>query len=81
MNLPVLITRATGCEESIVENKTGIFIKNNPKDIAEKIEYYIQNPEMKIIHGREGRKFVKENFNHFHHLLVFLWEQDLNSFG
>ena len=62
MNLPVLITRATGCEESIVENKTGIFIKNNPKDIAEKIEYYIQNPEMKIIHGREGRKFVKENF-------------------
>lgn len=62
MKLPVLISKATGCEESIVENKTGIFIKNNPQDIAEKIEYYIQNPEMKIIHGLKGREFVRGNF-------------------
>lgn len=62
MKLPVLITRATGCEESIVENKTGIFIENNSQDIAEKIEFYIQNPDVKIIHGLRGREFVKENF-------------------
>ena len=58
----MLITKATGCEESIVEDETGIFIKNSPQDIAEKIEYYIQNPEMKIIHGLKGREFVKGNF-------------------
>ncbi|MEI3790018.1 MULTISPECIES: glycosyltransferase family 4 protein [unclassified Chryseobacterium] len=62
MKLPVLISKATGCEESIVENETGIFIKNNPQDIAKKIEYYIQNPEMKIIHGLKGREFVRGNF-------------------
>lgn len=62
MNLPVLITKATGCEESIIENKTGIFIKNTPEDIIEKIEYYIKNPEVKILHGQNGRDFVRKNF-------------------
>lgn len=62
MNLPVLITKATGCEESIIENKTGIFVKNNPQDISEKIDYYIQNPEQKINHGLNGRAFVRDNF-------------------
>ncbi|SMC47846.1 glycosyltransferase family 4 protein [Chryseobacterium sp. YR221] len=62
MNLPVLITKATGCTESIIENKTGVFIKNNAEDIIEKIEFYIENPEMKQLHGDNGRSFVRENF-------------------
>ncbi|GEN66729.1 glycosyltransferase family 4 protein [Chryseobacterium rhizosphaerae] len=62
MNLPVLITKATGCTESIIENKTGVFIKNNAEDIIEKIEFYIENPEMKQLHGDSGRSFVRENF-------------------
>ncbi|CAH0274463.1 glycosyltransferase family 4 protein [Chryseobacterium sp. WG14] len=62
MNLPVLITKATGCTESIIENKTGVFIKNNAEDIRGKIEFYIENPEMKQLHGDNGRSFVRENF-------------------
>lgn len=62
MNIPVLITKATGCTESIVENETGIFITNNPNDMVEKIEFYINNPKIKKLHGINGREFVRNNF-------------------
>ena len=38
MEVPVIISKATGCEESIIENQTGMFIKNDPNDIAEKLK-------------------------------------------
>ena len=62
MRIPVLITKATGCTESIIENGTGIFINNSPDDIASKIEIYINNMELRKLHGRNGREFVCENF-------------------
>lgn len=62
MELPVLITRATGCEEAIIENETGIFITTDPADIADKISLYLDNPQIAIKHGGNGRIFVRENF-------------------
>lgn len=62
MNLPVVITKATGCTESIIENETGFFITNEPRDIAEKILYYLENNQMALDHGRQGRVFVQQNF-------------------
>ena len=70
MEIPVLITRATGCEESIIENKTGLFIKNSAEDIAEKIEIYFNNPQLRNSHGKLGRKFVRENFEQ-----TKIWDQ------
>lgn len=62
MNLPVIITRATGCKEAIIENKTGLFISNNPIDIANKIIFYLDNMELAKEHGYQGRMFVQDNF-------------------
>ena len=62
MNLPVIITKATGCTEAILENETGLFISNNPKDIASKIIFYLDNGEFVVRHGVRGRLFVQENF-------------------
>jgi len=62
MELPILITRATGCEEAIIENKTGVFITTNPIDIAAKIFYYFENTNIAINHGKDGRLFVQQNF-------------------
>ncbi|MCD0471066.1 glycosyltransferase [Flavobacterium sp. JAS] len=62
MNLPVIITKATGCEEAIVENQTGLFISNNPNDIADKILFYLKNENIAKMHGKQGRSFVRENF-------------------
>lgn len=62
MNLPVIITKATGCTESIIENKTGLFISNEPTDIADKILFYLNNPIKSQQDGKRGRMFVQENF-------------------
>lgn len=62
MNLPIIITKATGCEEAILENETGLFISNDPKNIADKIMLYLNNYEVAIQHGKKGRLFVQENF-------------------
>jgi len=62
MGLPVIITKATGCTEAIKENQTGLFISNEPKDIADKILFYLENDEVAKEHGKKGRLFVQENF-------------------
>lgn len=62
MKLPVIITKATGCTEAIVENETGLFITNEPTDIADKIIYYLQNNSQAVLNGIEGREFVQKNF-------------------
>jgi glycosyltransferase involved in cell wall biosynthesis len=62
MSLPVVITKATGCTEAIIENKTGLFISNDPKDIADKILFYLENDKIAQQHGEQGRLFVQENF-------------------
>lgn len=62
MNVPVLITKATGCTESILENQTGLFISNDPEDIADKILFYLENDNIAQVHGEQGRLFVQQNF-------------------
>lgn len=62
MKIPVLITKATGCAEAIIENETGFFITHDPSDIALKINYYYQNKKVADTHGNNGRKFVRKNF-------------------
>ncbi|MDE6769132.1 MAG: glycosyltransferase [Muribaculaceae bacterium] len=58
MEVPILVSRAHGCVDSIVEGKTGKYIDISPKDIVRGLESY------KLIanYGTAGRKWVKENF-------------------
>lgn len=62
MGLPVIITKATGCTEAIIENQTGLFTSNEPNDIAGKILFYLENEKVAKEHGAKGRLFVQENF-------------------
>lgn len=62
MELPIVITKATGCEEAIIENETGIFIENNAESIVDGIQYYLDNTIMAKEHGTNGRIFVEKNF-------------------
>ena len=60
MELPVITTRVTGCCDSIIENETGLFSKNDADDLTEKIDMIrLQN----AIDGKKGRRWVKENFD------------------
>lgn len=62
MELPIITTKATGCIDSIIENKTGIFISHNALDIYSSMELLYNNKQMRIIYGNNGRTFVEENF-------------------
>ncbi|WP_421941585.1 glycosyltransferase family 4 protein [Pedobacter sp.] len=63
MGLPVITTQVTGCRDSILPDKTGLFTHLDPKSIAENISYYLDNPQQAQRHGENGREFVIENFN------------------
>ncbi|WFB63280.1 glycosyltransferase [Sphingobacterium sp. WM] len=63
MELPVITTKSTGCIDSIIENETGVYANINALSISEKILYYFNNPAVRSFHGRNGRKWVKENFD------------------
>jgi glycosyltransferase involved in cell wall biosynthesis len=62
MKLPVIITKATGCKEAIIEKITGLFCTHSPNDIADKIMFYLENEKIELEHGCNGRVFVDENF-------------------
>lgn len=62
MSLPIITTRSTGCIDSIVDGFTGIFAEIDPEDIKNKILYYINNQEVATNHGKNGKKFVEQNF-------------------
>lgn len=63
MELPVLTTKATGCRDSILENKTGMFIDSDPLSISKKIGAYLDDPLMSKEHAKNGRAFVLDNFD------------------
>lgn len=62
MEIPILITKATGCTEAIIENETGMFISHDIEDISEKIIYYLEHEDIALEHGKKGRVFVNNNF-------------------
>lgn len=63
MEVPIITTKATGCINAIIENKTGLFCSHDPENIAKQIKFYFDNPGIRRIHGKNGREFVKNNFN------------------
>lgn len=62
MELPIITTRVTGCIDSIVEGRTGVFVEHSSESIAAAIDRFYVNRNLKIEYGRNGRNFVVENF-------------------
>lgn len=60
MGKPVVTTMVTGCCDSIIDRKTGLFATHDPEDIVKKIDEIRIN---KVIDGNEGRKWVRDNFD------------------
>lgn len=55
--LPVVATNVGGNPELVVNDETGYLVKsNNPDAIAEKLIYYIKNPELLVKHGINSRR-------------------------
>lgn len=63
MELPVITTRVTGCCDSILEGKTGLFINNNSNDLLKALDKLYKNRQLCKFLGENGRKMVIEKFD------------------
>ena len=61
--IPIITTKNTGCIDSIIEDVTGIFCELNPNNLADKMEFYAKNKNIRIQHGENGRNWIIDNFS------------------
>lgn len=60
----VITTDVPGCRETVVDGLNGFLVpKWNPEALAEKMCYFIENPEQINIMGKESYKIAKEKFD------------------
>lgn len=63
MNVPAIVSKSTGCIDSIIEGKTGVYCEITPESIAEKIEFMINNPIKTEEMGRSARELVVNKYD------------------
>lgn len=64
MELPVITSRVTGCVDAVIENQTGKLVPaKNHKELADAIEVYLNNKNLRLLHGKQGRQFVQKKFS------------------
>ncbi|MEZ7820965.1 MAG: glycosyltransferase family 4 protein [Patescibacteria group bacterium] len=78
MELPVITTKSTGCIDSIIENKTGLFVEHNHISLFRAIERFIIEKSEICDFGKNGRNFVIKNFEQ--HLIWQKIEMLYNDF-
>ena len=62
--LPVITSDAYGVVDASVLGETGMRCKvNDPEGLRQCMKYYYDNPEIRKLHGLNGRKRVKEKFD------------------
>lgn len=70
MSIPVAVPKITGCIDSIIENETGLFITHDRNNIKSVIEKLYRDELLRKELGKNGRKFVIENFRQ-----ELVWEE------
>ncbi|MFX1445362.1 MAG: glycosyltransferase family 4 protein [Promethearchaeota archaeon] len=63
VGIPVVGNDIGGWTKVISEEKLGILSSRDPKDLAEKIMIFIENPELGYEYGQRGIEFLKEKHN------------------
>lgn len=60
----VITTDVPGCRETVVNGVNGFLVEKwNPEALAEKMIYFIENPEQIAIMGQESYKIAQEKFD------------------
>jgi len=60
--LPVIACNDGGQRDCVIDGKTGFLVHPDPREIAARIEYLMDNREECRKMGEEGRRFVARNF-------------------
>ncbi len=82
MGVPVVATRVTGCLDAVVDGVTGTLVPaKDPVALADAIEKYIVDPELRRQHGQAGRIRALNDFrpemiwNDLHDLYIKLLKE------
>ena len=71
---PIISTNIAAIPEIIDNGKTGFIVeKNSPKQIAEKLEILIKNPELRVNMGKAGRRKYEEKYT------LHAFEKNMNA--
>lgn len=77
LQVPVITYDVTGAKDTVLNGYTGYIVeKNNINAITDKINYFIQNEDARVTFGRNGRKWVFENFSN-----EIIWKNLLNFYN
>ena len=63
MDIPVIVSRSTGCIDSIEENVNGIYTEISPTSIAQNIEKFLDDKYLSSFKGKT-RNHIVQNFDH-----------------
>ena len=63
MLVPAVVSRSTGCIDSIVENETGVYADIDPNNIADKIELFFDKEFAQRL-GRQAREHIVQCYDH-----------------
>ncbi len=63
MELPVVATRIPGCIDSVLEGETGLLVPpKNAVALEKALKVYIEDKDIRILHGKNGRKRALTDF-------------------
>lgn len=63
MGLPVVATRVPGCVDAVIDGETGTLIApKTPEQLAGALRRYVEQPELRQLHGKRGRERVLRDF-------------------
>jgi glycosyltransferase involved in cell wall biosynthesis len=61
---PILMAIDGVSRQLVEEAQAGVYVEpENPSDFAQKIRMYLKNPDLGHVHGQNGYRYAKENFD------------------
>lgn len=77
MELPVIVANIPGLKDTVENNLTGFLAESkNYEDLEKKMTTYFKNPELRHLHGQNGRKRVVNYFSS-----EFIWKEQLKIYN
>ena len=61
--LPVVVTRVGGIPEVVTEEKTGLFVSQDPASIASALRRLLSDPDLARLLGRQARRLIEERYD------------------
>jgi len=58
---PVVITTGVQCRDQVIAANSGSIVPPDPGKLAHSLDYWLENPRLRIAAGERGRKYIQEH--------------------